>query len=306
MKPGRLDNMKTAASHNPLLFRVARSGFGRIVLAIVAIFRRPPFMPPGHFYSPLTTKSDAERASSWVESRSTEDLPGVDLRVDVQLELATQIGPMLAEPFEGPRYSPQNEMFTGADAALYRAMLRHLRPKRVIEIGSGYSTAVALDTTDAYLDGLDLTCVEPYPSALLALLREGDSDRVTLVPQPVQEVPLETYAALEPGDLLFIDSTHVAKAGSDVLWLYFEVLPRLAPGVVVQVHDVFWPFEYPREWLIDGRDWTENYLLRAFLIGNTRWEMLLFASWLWKEHPSVLPDLRSGVPGSIWLRSRPS
>lgn len=290
-----------------MLRRLERSALGRILLAIVAIFRRPPFKPPGHFYSPLTAQSDAERALSWVESGSAEDLPGVDLRVDAQLELAASLAPMLNESFEGPRYSPDNEMFTFADGAVYRAMLRHLQPKRVIEIGSGYSTALALDTADAHLDGMELTSVEPHPDALLALLREGDSDRVNLVPQPVQEVPLDTYAALDAGDLLFIDSTHVVKAGSDVLWLYFEVLPRLAPGVILHVHDVFWPFEYPREWLIDGRDWTENYLLHAFLIGNANWEMLLFASWLWKEHPSVLPaDLRSGVPGSIWLRSRPS
>lgn len=288
-----------------MLRRLARSALGRILVAVVAIFRRPPFKPPGHFYSPLTAQSDAERALSWVESGSTQDLPGVDLRADAQLELATSLAPMLNEPFEGPRYSPDNEMFTFADGAVYRAMLRHLQPKRVIEIGSGYSTALALDTADAHLDGLELTSVEPHPGALLALLGEGDSDRVNLVPQPVQEVPLDTYAALDAGDILFIDSTHVVKAGSDVLWLYFEVLPRLAPGVILHVHDVFWPFEYPREWLIEGRDWTENYLLHAFLIGNANWEMLLFASWLWKEHPSVLPaDLRNGVPGSIWLRSR--
>jgi predicted O-methyltransferase YrrM len=297
-----IDKLKTVASRNRLLRRL-----GRIALAVVALFRRPPFVPPGHFYSPLTGPADAERALSWVEARSAEDLPGVDLQADAQLELAGAIAPMLAEPFEGPRYSRDNEMFPPADAAVYRALLRRLRPKRLIEIGSGYSTALALDTADAHLDGLDLTCVEPYPEALLALLEEGDSDRVTLLSKPVQEVPLDTYAALGAGDLLFIDSTHVAKAGSDVLWLYFEVLPRLAPGVILHVHDVFWPFEYPREWLLEGRDWTENYLLHAFLINNARWEVLLFSSWLWKEHPSVLPAaLRSGVPGSIWLESRSS
>jgi len=184
-------------------------------------------------------------------------------------------------------------------------MLRHLRPKRVVEIGSGYSTAIALDTADAHLDGLDLTCVEPYPERLQSLLRPGDGDRLKLVQRPVQDVPLDTYASLEGEDILFIDSTHVAKAGSDVLWLYFEVVPRLAPGVVVHVHDVFWPFEYPREWLAEHRDWTEDYLLRAFLTDNAQWEILLFGSWLWKEHASVIPaELRTGVPGSIWLRSR--
>jgi predicted O-methyltransferase YrrM len=288
-----------AALRRPLFLRIAR-----IVMALVAVVRRPPFMPPGHFYSPLTAQSDVERALGWLEAQPPGEMTGVDLRAEAQLQLAAEIAPMLAEPFEGPRYSPGNEMFEPADAALYRAMLRHLRPKRVIEIGSGYSTAVALDTADAHLDGLDLTCVEPYPDRLLALLREGDAERLTLLREPVQDVPLDTYGALEPGDVLFIDSTHVAKAGSDVLWLFFEVLPRLARGVIVHVHDVFWPFEYPREWLVEHRDWTEAYLLRAFLIGNTQWELLLFGSWLWKEHPSVIPaEARAGVPGSIWLRS---
>jgi hypothetical protein len=172
----------------------------------------------------------------------------------------------------------------------------------VLEIGSGHTTALALDTAAASgLGDLELSCVEPYPERLLSLLRDGDP--VTLVSRPVQDVPLTAYEALEPGDVLFIDSTHVAKAGSDVVWLYLQVLPRLAAGVVVHIHDVFWPFEYPEAWLREGRDWTENYLLHAFLVGNADWEVVLFSSWLWKEHPSLVPDaLASEEPGSIWLR----
>ena len=105
-----------------------------------------------------------------------------------------------------------------------------------------------------------------------------------------------------PGDVLFIDSTHVVKPGSDVVWLFLHVLPRLAPGVVVHVHDIFWPFEYPPEWLAERRDWTESYLLHAFLAGNREWEILLFSSWLWARHPELVPSRLDGVPGNIWLR----
>ena len=159
-------------------------------------------------------------------------------------------------------------MFGHADAALYRAILSYLRPSRIIEVGSGFSTAVALDEADANpgLAGLEITCVEPYPQRLLALLRS--SDHVTLLRCPVQDVPLEAFDKLGAGDILFIDSSHVAKAGSDVTWLLLRVLPRLVPGVAVHLHDIFWPFTYRADWLEERRDWNEAYFLHAFLSGN--------------------------------------
>jgi hypothetical protein len=188
-------------------------------------------------------------------------------------------------------------MYGGADAAVYRAMLGRLKPRRIIEVGSGYSAAVAVD------EGYEVTCVEPYPDRLLALLHPGDP--VTLLRKPVQDVPLSLYGDLGLGDILFIGSSHVAKAGSDVCWLLLHVLPRLPPGAVVHVHDIFWPFEYPGAWPREQRDWTENYLLHAFLSGNAAWEILLFSSWLWRCHPGeVLGPLAGHEPSSIWLRKR--
>lgn len=117
--------------------------------------------------------------------------------------------------------------------------------------------------------------------------------------------PLSLDEEPDPGDLLFIDSSHVAKAGSDVCWLLLHVLPRLKPGAVVHLHDIFWPFEYPAAWLREHRDWTEDYLLNAFLPGNTSWEILWFSSWIWRCHSEVVPEhLRAADPGSIWLRKR--
>ena len=285
MSPTRIDNLKTAASQSTLLRRLARGWLGRFVQAMIAVFRRPPHRPPGHFYSPLTARSDTDRALSWLDTPSVAELPGLDLGPESQLQLVSDLKPMLAEPFDGPRYSPHNEMFLQADAAVYRAVLRHFKPKRVIEVGSGYSTALALDTADAHLDGLDLTCIKPYTEARLNILHDGDSGRLTLMPNPFRTSQSTCTETCRMETSCFIDSTHVAKAGSDVIWLFFQVLPRFSPGVIVHVHDVFWPFEYPREWLIEGRDWTEDYLLRAFLTNNARWEVLLFASWLWKQHP---------------------
>ena len=242
---------------------------------------------------------DVSRALTWAGA------PGIDLAETAQLALAAELQPLLAAPAPGPRYVPDNSMYGPGDAAVYRAMLTHLRPARIIEVGSGYSTALALDEADtnASLSGLEITCIEPFPERLIGLMKAPDHERLTLLQQPVQDVDPATYAQLGPQDVLFVDSTHVVKAGSDVVWLFLHVLPRLAPGVVVHVHDVFWPFEYPAEWLRERRDWTENYLLHAFLIGNASWEILFFSSWFWKCHPDLVPErLASERPGSIWLR----
>jgi Methyltransferase domain len=172
-------------------------------------------------------------------------------------------------------------------------------------VGSGYSTAVALDEADTNpgLSGLEITCIEPFPERLLGLLFESDAGRLKILRQPVQNVNAAAYERLGPQDVLFIDSTHVVKAGSDVVWLFLHVLPRLAAGVVVHVHDVFWPFEYPAQWLRQRRDWTEAYLVHAFLAGNTGWEILFFPSWLWQCKPDLVPQpLAQERPGSIWLR----
>ena len=153
------------------------------------------------------------------------------------------------------------------------------------------------------MPGTRVTCIEPFPQRLFGLLRESDHERLSIHSKPVQDVPLDVYKQLSPGDILFIDSTHVVKAGSDVNWLFLYVLPQLPTGVVVHVHDIFWPFEYPGSWLAEHRDWTEDYLLRAFLIGNTGWEIMLFSSWLWRCHPELVPARLAGQePGSIWLR----
>lgn len=245
---------------------------------------------------------DTDRAAGWAESTGSE-VPGINMAADRQLALHAEIAKFLDEPLPGPRYSPANSQYGPADGAVYRAMLNHLHPARVIEVGSGFSTAIALDEIGRGLLETSVTCIEPFPQRLFGLLSGSDHERLTVHQRPVQDIPLDLYSALSAGDILFIDSTHVVKAGSDVNWLFLHVLPRLAPGVAVHVHDIFWPFEYPRKWLTEHRDWTEDYLLRAFLIGNTGWEIMLFSSWLWRCHPELVPASLAGQePGSIWLR----
>ncbi len=130
--------------------------------------------------------------------------------------------------------------------------------------------------------------------------------RGTILEKGVQDVPLSVFECLEANDILFIDSTHVCKTGSDVNYLFFEVLPRLKPGVVVHVHDIFHPFEYPKRWVMEGRAWNEVYLLRAFLQFNSAFKVLLFANYLSTFHReslvAALPMCQGNFGGNIWLQ----
>jgi predicted O-methyltransferase YrrM len=194
-------------------------------------------------------------------------------------------------------------MFDAADASLLRGMLLHYRPNRITEIGSGFSTAVVLDVAERELPDLQITCVEPNAGRLQSRLRPGDEQRLRLLEQPLQDLDIDELASrLQSGDFLFIDSTHVVKAGSDVLWLILRVLPALSPGVIIHIHDVHWPFEYPDDWIREGRDWNEVYFVHAFLAYNDHFRILLFGDWLAAEHPEFVTSQNRGVSGgSLWL-----
>ncbi|HEU0023028.1 MAG TPA: class I SAM-dependent methyltransferase, partial [Thermoleophilaceae bacterium] len=203
-------------------------------------------------------------------------------------------------------YHTSNEQFGRGDAWALQAMLRHLRPARVIEVGCGWSSLVTARVSRECLSGeLDFTCIEPYPPDFLTAGVEGIS---LLIPTPVQEVPLERFGVLQDGDVLFIDTAHVVKTGGDVQFLYHEVVPRLRPGVVVHIHDIFLPWDYPEDWVLVGRGWNEQYLVQSFLAFNDSFEVLLAMGWLSRAHPELLteriPDFdrqRDGG-GSLWLR----
>jgi hypothetical protein len=185
-------------------------------------------------------------------------------------------------------------------------MLRWLRPRRLIEIGSGFTSALTLDTNQRFLDNrLACTFIEPYPELLRTLLQEGDEQRVTIIPTRLQDVELPVFDTLEAGDVLFIDSTHVAKVNSDVNRLFFEILPRLAPGTFVHIHDVFAGFEYPLDWLREGRAWNEQYVLRAFLQFNDRFRIRLFGNYIITRHAEWfrehMPLCLKNPGGAFWM-----
>ena len=265
--------------------------------------RRLGLYPPGHFHSPVPDLDEVRRRDREIFDRRPE-LPGVDLRGDAQLALVERLAayaadqPFEAEPRDGLRYHFDNDYFGWGDGLVLHCMLRHLRPARVLEVGSGFSSALMLDTAERFLDPApELVFVEPVPQRLTGLLRDGDRDRVGLLAQPVQEVDRAIFDRLEPGDVLFIDSSHVSKIDSDVNLLLLEVVPRLPAGVHVHVHDIVWPFEYARKWVYQGRAWNEAYLLRALLVGNPRLRIEFWSSQLAACHKEQV-----GAALPLWLR----
>lgn len=270
------------------------------------------WVPPGHFYSPFPDLDEVERRADAIFD-VRRDPTGIDLREGEQLALFETLADILddfpfpADAVGGTRYHLENPAYSWSDGMVLHAMLRHVRPRRVVEVGSGYSSAMTLDTTERWLDGeVELVFVEPYTDLLHSLLRPGDEDRVTIHEAPVQDVPLAVFEQLGDGDVLFVDSTHVVKAGSDVNHLLFEVFPRLAAGVWIHVHDIFFPFEYPLHWLREGRAWHEAYLLRAFLMGNEAFEIRWWQSFMWARHRDLLegrlPAMAKNAGGNIWLQ----
>ena len=271
----------------------------------------PQLWPPGHFYSPIPRLEDLRRDEARIFDVSRE-IPGVDLDEGGQLKLLEKLSvhyPGMDFPEHREtrrRYWFENSAYSYGDAIFLHCMIRHLQPKRIIEVGSGHSSCMILDTNEMHFgNGIRCTFIEPYPRLLLSLLRPGDRERIEIVPQRVQDVSLDRFAELEAGDILFIDSTHVVKAGSDVNHLYFAVLPVLKPGVFIHIHDIFAGFQYPRDWIFEGRQWTENYLLRAFLMFNPLFRIRLFNSFLSRFHEEwfkqKMPLCLRNDGGSIWL-----
>jgi hypothetical protein len=279
------------------------------------------FAGPGHFYSPLPDIADIRKLSKSLFDTSIASLPGIDLNVDVQLDLVRRFGAFMDEmPFvaasTGLRYRLDNSYFSYGDVASLYGMMRVFRPNRIIEIGSGYSSAAMLDISDAHFDGkIEFDFIEPYPDRLNSLLRTSDRERCRIRESQVQDVDAPIFDQLAAGDILFVDSSHVARIGSDVLRIVFDILPKLSPGVIVHFHDIHWPFEYPEMWIEGGRAWNEAYLVRAFLQFNSAFEILFFNSYLELHHRDLLakfcplmlktPSARQTPSnGSLWIRRK--
>jgi hypothetical protein len=272
--------------------------------------------PDGHFHSPVV---DPSEISYYINNISRSDallnsgtVPGISIDDGAMVEFwkrnAATIAliPFTETPSEDNRYH-YHPIYPYGDAVILHAVIAAYRPDRIIEIGSGYSTACILDSLDHFgVADFELTCIEPDADRVKGLLRPTDFNRITLLEQSVQRCSLDIFEKLRPNDILFIDSTHVLKTGSDVHYELFSILPALRPGVLIHFHDIQYPFEYPDAWLNQNFSWNEIYALRAFLMYNSQFEIIFFNGMFAYRHmdlvSSTCPMFLNNPGGSIWLK----
>jgi predicted O-methyltransferase YrrM len=273
--------------------------------------------PPGHFYSPIPSLDEIRQHEQSIFGNVLRDIPGVDLNEPEQLRMLEAFKtyydqlPFAAQKRAGLRYFFDNPSYSYSDAIFLYCMIRHARPKRIVEVGSGYSSCLMLDTNDLHFESsIRLTFIEPNPQLLLSLIQPNDLAKIRIIPYPVQDVPVQEFEGLEANDILFVDSTHVSKVHSDVNRIFFDILPRLQQGVLIHFHDIFYPFEYPKEWIYEGRAWSEAYLLRAFLQYNQSFRIVIMNTFLERYYESLfreeMPLCLKNPGGSIWVRKTES
>ena len=267
----------------------------------------------GHFYSPYPDRYEMQADTRFYEKAVMPSLTGIDIREQEQIDFFKSFASQdnkpkwTQTPSSKNRYYYNNGSFEAFDVAAMKAIIATYKPQKWVEVGSGFSTAALLDVCDACHYNIKIDCIEPYPAYLERLLRPKDEGRFVLHQTSLQEAPLSLFKDLESNDIAFFDCSHVAKFGSDVNRMFGELLPTLRKGVIVHIHDIFYPFEYPKQWIYhDRRAWNEAYILRAFLYANTSWKIIFWADWFKQCRPEIHekhhPLSASYHCGSIWLQ----
>lgn len=265
------------------------------------------FVIPNHFYQPIP---DTKRLKKNL-FRKKSQLIGISIDDDKQLEFLTQFSRFKREynlfahkPTEKDyEFHFKNLAFDGVDALVYYCMIRHFKPKNIIEVGSGWSSKIAAKAAIKNRD-TKLTCIEPYPQEFM---NKGYPGLSKLIVKDVQNIPINFFYRLKANDILFIDSSHTVKIGGDVNYLFLEILPGLKKGVLIHVHDIFFPFDYPREWVLkEHRFWNEQYLVQAFLMFNDSFEIIYANNYMGYKYlnkvKETFPKSPSFFGGSLWIR----
>ncbi|MFC7673173.1 class I SAM-dependent methyltransferase [Mycolicibacterium sp. GCM10028919] len=299
-----------------LALAIRRAGINRMPYTS-RVFRRIGVYPiRDHYYEPLFNTAHLTRSLD-----QDRDLPGIDWNIAEQLKLLEKfefnrelvVLPLehgSAERGSNRKFFYNNGMFESGDAEYFYNVIRHLKPRRLIEIGSGQSTllakqAIAENVRQDPNSGCEHICIEPYEAGWL------EQTGVKVIRERVEAVPKELFRTLSRGDILFIDSSHMIRPQGDVLFEYLEILPILQPGVFVHIHDIFSPRDYPEKWISqDVRFWNEQYLLEAFLNFNASFEIVGALNFLKHHYPKDLASccpilseqMDSREPGSFWIR----
>ena len=282
---------------------IAKRIFNRIgVYPIRDHYYEPMFNYPGHLVRSLS------------EERS---LPGIDMNETAQLKLLARfdyVDELMRLPLTKPdmkSFYYGNPNFVQGDSECLYSLIRLYKPRRIIEVGSGFSTlmareAIAQNQRENAACNCRHICIEPYEMGWL-----NDVTGIEIVRQRIEQIDKRIFLELEENDILFIDSSHVIRPQGDVLCEYLEILPTLRNGVLIHIHDIFSPRDYPDQWLINEvKLWNEQYLLEAFMSCNKQFEIVAALNYLRHRHPAKLAEkfpilgkqMAHSEPGSFWIR----
>ncbi|MFC1837839.1 class I SAM-dependent methyltransferase, partial [Thermodesulfobacteriota bacterium] len=266
---------------------------------------------PGHYGSTIPSgrfikENETELFTSKVR------LDGIDLNESRQFELLQEFVSYYPEftPSENKissqRYYYNNAMFGFNDGFVLSSFLRKFKPAKVIEIGSGFSSALMLDTAESLSHATDFVFIDPYTDNFENLQLNVSQSNYKIIRNPIQDIDLDLFSELHENDILFVDSSHVLKIGSDLSYIFFSILPSLQKGVIVHIHDIWWPYEYPLFMINEGRIWNEIYFVRSFLQYNSAFEILCYNSFLEWKHKDYIKDSMPGyfkdTGKSLWLK----
>ena len=293
-----------------LLKLIRRAGVNRMPLCKNALFKVGVFPIRDHYYEP-----QFDNRKNQIDFSQERNLPGIDWRVSDQLKMLKTLtfsgeltGILQGKTKENPlEFHLDNGSFESGDAECWYQIIRANKPKRIIEIGSGNSTLMAIKAIKKnQSEQLNYTCehicIEPYE---MPWLEQMD---ITIIREKVEEIDLSFFSQLKENDILFIDSSHVIRPQGDVLFEYLELLPSLNKGVIVHIHDIFSPRNYPKSWLQDDiRFWNEQYLVEAFLSNNDSWEIIASLNFLHHNYYNLLKEVAPFLtperePGSFYIK----
>jgi hypothetical protein len=267
---------------------------------------------PGYHGSTLPSLKEIWQNRENIFKKHVSDFDGIDLNEDKQLSLLKAFSeyyidfkPKKTES-SGQLYYYQNDMFGFNDGFILYCFLRHFQPNQVIEVGSGYSSGLMLDVCEELLPQTKLTFIDPYSTTISRILNKSPKQHSTLLKTEVQKVSLEKFRVLNSNDILFIDTSHVVKIGSDLSSLFFSIIPALNIGVIIHIHDIWYPWEYPEDMVQDGRAYNEVYFVRTFLQYNRAFEILFFGSYLETKYKNIIdkkmPGYFKNAGKSLWIR----
>ncbi len=254
---------------------------------------------PGHFYSPIPDLKEIKvRKSSIFRKRADEEVLGINLNKEKQMNHLEIIRAYInsfnfpLDSVEDGKFYFKNKIFSGLDALAYFSFILQYTPSKIIEIGAGFSSLLAMEVNHRFFNNnIQIQLIEPYPSQNLIKGIENFKN-AKLILKPVQDLDLSIFQTLQKNDILFIDSTHVAKIGSDVNYIFFEILPKINTEVLIHFHDIFIPDEYPPKWVFEeNRAWNEMYILKAFLMFNNNFQTVFSSYYVFTRFLDKVLDI---------------